>query len=62
MIVKFAWLPIVVWTWRRTPSKALVWLQYYQVNTNSGPYTRLGVNTPEGEKSCSYLGFFSYEF
>ena len=50
MIVKFhyAWLPIIVRTWRPKGSKALIWLQKYQ--------------TQDGVKSCTKLGYFSYEF
>lgn len=59
---KFAWLPTMVWTWRHTPTKALVWLQKYNVNDSFGPYIPLsGPGTP-GEKWVNRLGFFSHEF
>ena len=48
IIKKFAYLPIIVPTWRRIPTKALIWMQTYYVKNN--------------KKYCLHLGMFSYEF
>lgn len=45
---KFAYLPKVVSTWRRTPTKALIWLQKYYIKGN--------------EIYCLKIGTFSHEF
>ena len=45
---KYAWLPMVVKTWRPRETKALIWLQKYRISN--------------GEKSINYLGFLSVEF
>ena len=46
--ILFAWLPIIVKTWRPRGTKAIIWLQRYQVQ--------------KGVKCCTKLGFFSHEF
>lgn len=45
----FAWLPMIVHTWRPRGTTALIWLQKYKI-------------TPDGKKWISYLGRFSHEF
>lgn len=46
--IKFAWIPTLVYTWRKSPTEAIIWMQHYK---------KRGRN-----KYCDYLGFFSYEF
>ena len=59
---KFAWLPVIVWTWRPTPSRAIVWLQGYFVLGEADKFSRLNGNPEPGGKYCTRLGVFSIEF
>lgn len=46
---KYAWIPVIVKTWRPRGTKAIIWLQSYYKNSMGTSY-------------CLRLGLFSYEF
>ena len=58
-IIKFAWIPTLVITWRNT--RAIVWLQRYYIKQPSEliPLGRERINI--GEKYCLKIGAFSVE-
>ena len=60
-VKKFAWRPVVVWTWRSAPTKAIIWMQgYYRQGDDI--YSSLSTTRRcFGEKYCTKLGIFSYE-
>lgn len=58
---KFAWLPTIVWTWRPTPSEAVIWLQEYFIE-GVDQFAPLNGKPSLGEKYCNRLGLFSIEF
>ena len=45
---KFAFIPRIVYTWRRSNSRAIIWMQHYYIKPN--------------KIYCLKLGTFSYEF
>lgn len=59
---KFAWLPVIVDTWRPSGSRALVWLQTYNVKVGHSIFSSLNGETEIGTKWVNHLGLFSYEF
>lgn len=57
---KFAWLPRVVWTWRPSPSKALIWMQVYYHKIGKEYIHPFGV-VCVNEKYCLKIGPLSRE-
>lgn len=47
---KYAWLPKIVFTWRPSTTRAVIWLQSYIIDYETG------------QKHVGHLGLFSYEF
>lgn len=56
---KYAWLPLVVMTWRNT--RALIWLQSYYHVTGTEYVIPFGMVAVD-EKYCLKIGAFSMEF
>lgn len=59
-VVKFAFIPTVVYTWRDT--KCIVWMQRYYVKVKDSDFLFLNEQPKNGTKYINKKGIFSYEY
>lgn len=59
-VVKFAFTPTIVHTWRGT--KCIIWLQRYYVKIKDSDFLFLNEEVENGTKYINKKGIFSYEY